>query len=263
MGRRMSCCVERENGAAPGSGGGGDAAGTLVEIDFREDPSVPIVNGAITIDGHPFVGANVANAAVFEQNATGLRIAQSNGAAAAITTAARTGPEVYLELSTLPDWDSARALIIELFVVAYTAGPASNNDGLRTGVFKAINLPVPTVVAAAVWCGFRRTPAGNLKAIYSGGQAVAGTALDTDLTGVANSLCYKVETTGAASSCMETGIGNYAAGQWPNFQYVVFGATAPNAPMMSDQAQLLIGGVWAASGAPTLDFTVERMRVRQ
>lgn len=261
----MSCCgIDTVSGGPPGGGGSPPdvvAEGSVLgEIDFRATPTVAIVNGATTIDGRAFTAGSAANAGVFQRNATGLRISQPVGAAGVFTTTSQTGPHIYCELSTFPTWRAGLDLIVDVFVAAYTEGPASVSDQLIVGLWKLADDPIvtaPAIVAGLNAVGFRRSAtAGNVKCVFNKQNALAGTASDANLVGVANSVTMKRR---AEDGQGHTGIGNYAPGVWPPFsqvqQYVQ--TTFTDTPT----TRLVVAAAFAASGAPTMDWTIERVRL--
>jgi hypothetical protein len=257
----VSCCVDITDGAP--AGGAAVDPGAVVsegmvlgEIDFRSTPDVPIVDGATTIDGFAFTAASAANSGVFERNANGLRISQPVGAAGVFTTASQTGPHIYTTLGAFPGWRQGITLIVETFVSAYTEGPASTNDQLIVGLWKLVNDPVAGVITGLQCGGFRRSAtAGNVKCVFNKQNALAGTALDVNLVGVANSFSFTARQDGVT----QTGIGNYAAGAWGQFSQtqqstqVVF--------LDTPATRLVIAANFNASGAPTMDWTIERIRL--
>jgi hypothetical protein len=254
----VSCCVEQTNGS-PGGPSAPDESRTLFEYDFRTANVVPIINGAQTIAGQPFVGANVASAAAFETNPTGLRIAQLASTPAVFTTTSQTAPHVYTELQNVPNWESGVDLIIEVFVAAYTAGPSSVADRCQSGLYRLISDPVAGTGAAAggLFGGFRRSATlGNLKCIYWAIDTGTGTAIDGNLPGF-NSFALKISTD--AFVC--TSVGNYASGSWSQFASAQV-STQANGPTSSPATRLIIAATFASNAAPSLDFTIERMRVR-
>lgn len=261
----MTCCVDQTDGE-PGGGSGGTpgeivAEGTVLgEIDFRSTPDVAIVNGATTIDGRAFTAGSAANAGVFERNALGLRISQPVGAGGVFTTTSQTGPHIYCLLSTFPGYRAGLDLIVDVFVAAYTEGPASTNDQLIVGLWKLQDDPIvtaPTIVAGLAAAGFRRSAtAGNVKCVFNKQNALAGTASDANLVGVANSFTMKRR---AEDGQGHTGIGNYAAGVWPAFAQVQQYTTTTFTD--TPNTRLVVAANFAASGAPTMDWTIERIRL--
>jgi hypothetical protein len=228
----------------------------LQEYDFRATPTVPIVDGALTISGRPFVAVNSANAAAWELNANGLHLQQPVSSAGVFDTATQTSPYIYTRLGDVPGWQCGITLILEVFVVLYTAGDAANVERLEVGLWKLVNDPVTGVITGLQAAGFRRSStAGNVKVVYHIQNALAGSALDTNLVGVANSFSTTIRPDGVAS----TAIGNYAAGVWGQFAetqqstQVVF--------LNTPDTRLFFTGTFNSDATPNMDWTIERARL--
>lgn len=240
-----------------------DEARVLFEYDFRSDPTEVLANGPTTVDDLPFVVVNRAAAERFQREAAGLRISQLASTPGIITTASQTAPYIYTRLGDVPNWRSDMTLIVEVFVPAYTAGPASVADRLSVGLLKFASNPVTGTGnnATLLSGGFRRSATvGNLKCVFHAEDTGNGTAVDANLAAF-NSFALQMQPDGF----MSTAIGNYpdggATGPWPQFAGTQIALQANGQPMSPD-TRLFIALTCASNVAPSLDFTIERMRLR-
>ncbi len=262
----MSCCVEQTNGSPPGGSSVDTAtqeARILQEYDFRATPTEILANGATTIDDLPWVVVNRAAANLFQREAAGLRISQLLNTACALTTSSQTGPYIYTRLADIPNWRSGMTLIVEVLVVAYTAGDTTTGaDGMRIGVLRLAGDPITGTgtSASSLTGGFRRGSVAGLKCIYHQQDTNAGTAVDFNLAAF-NSFALQLTPT----AFMATAIGNYPdaapSGPWPQFAGTQVATQANSNPMTPD-ARLIVGLTCATDATPNLDFTIERLRVR-
>lgn len=262
----MSGCLERQDGEAPGGGGGSPAsvaAGlVLVEFYFNQVAPAAIADGPLVVPSSigdvPFEAVNSLNAATWEFDGNGLHFVQPAGVAGTLTTVTQTSPFIYCLLSDIPQWLYGPQLLLRMYVSQYVPGPTTVNDGVCSGLWRLANDPIAGSPGPnGLYYGFRRSnTAGVDKVIFNRQNNAAGTGLpDADLEGLYDVAAMTVSQNGLAT----TGFGNYAAGVWSQGnQHQVGTATGVG---FSESTRMLFGGQWAASGAPTLEWTIERAQL--
>lgn len=263
----MGCCVEREDGATPGSGGSSEVIVeeglVLAELYFDQMATGAIVDGALTIPSSvgdlPFTAVNSANAATWAfTNGVGLQFAQPNGVAGTLTTVAQTSPYIFTTLADLPTFQWGPNLLLQFHVSAYTAGPTTVNDGPCSGLWRLANDPLANAPGPnGLFYGFRRSnTAGVDMVVFNRTNAAVGTGLpDVDVEGVFDVAMMTTSQNGLPI----TAVGTRTAGVWsPGNQIQVGTATVVG---WTEATRWLFGAQWAASGAPTLAFTVPRARL--
>ena len=232
---------------------------TIYDIDFSTLADNTIVDGAEVIDSLTWTAVNAAELGTFAiQNGTGLRMvaATGNGGATTMTSTSQLIPYIWLPLSSIPNYDPRRDLIVEIYCSSLVH--EASGEGVVVGLHGPTASPTGGSVSRMRWAGLVNDGA-NDRALR---VTLTTTATTTDDNREADDVVgFKLNHVGLGSAWS----GVYSSG-FPRAVSVgpAFGtASATENPFNSNGVRLFIGLICANDASPTTAATVRRLRISQ
>lgn len=234
------------------------ASGIIYDVNFSTLANNTLANGTETIDSLSWTAANMGSlgtAAV--QAGTGIRgsAGTSLGAATTFTSASQVAPHIYLPLSSIPNYDPRRRLIVEAYVPTRTL--ESNGEGVFIGLFGPASSPNSSSAARVRWVG---------KFNNSGTEVLRTTTTttaqnSTDARTTHDVIGFELNAAGIGSAWSGVYASGFPRAVSVGMPFVSLAGVVD--PFNSDGVRLVLGWAVANDASPTTTAVFQRLRIRQ
>lgn len=229
------------------------AARVYYEIDLAAQASNTFADGTEVIDGLSWTiaGSSRAGSPWGLDGSTGLRMVAPASTVNTWTVSAQSAPYLYIPLSSIPNLDVQRPLIVDVHLTTIVS--ENGNDDFRFGIWGVAASPLSTSTARARMAD-RGQPTPTVRTFDGTTVSACPDTMNYDCVSL------RVEPGGFS----QIGVGNWSAG-WPTFDHVwgSYSSFSTTTNILHAAARFAMILINTSDASPTAAFTVAHLRFRE
>lgn len=229
------------------------SARVYYEIDLAAQASNTFADGTEVIDGLTWTvaGSSRAGSPWGLDGSTGLRMVAPASTSNTWTVSAQSAPYLYIPLSSIPNLDVQRPLIVDVHLTTIVS--ENGNDDFRFGIWGVAASPLSTSTARARMAD-RGQPTPTVRTFDGTTVSACPDTMNYDCVSL------RIEPSGFS----QIGVGNWSAG-WPTFDHVwgSYSSVATTTNILHAAARFAMILINVSDASPTAAFTVAHLRFRE